>query len=456
MKKFTKPNFKTAVANDSERQTQKGSTYGYLKLPKGMKMFKETEGKHKLDIIPYVVTAKNHLDRNDDDGVAVPNSLWYRRPYKIHRKVGSANESIVCPTTFGRPCPICNYKKKRQAEGADWEEVKEYNPKNRSLYCVIPIDEKKYDEELHLFDISDPCFQDQLNKDVKEKENYGNFPDLEDGYTLDCRFEEKQLGKNKFIQANRINFIERESVYDEEIIEDVPNLDEVLVEHTFEEIEAMFFEGEMPDNAGNDEDEDTPKKNSRHKKSVKKEDDEDDDEPVKKPHKKFDPLEDDEEEEDEKPTRRRTSVKEEPEDEEEDEKPVKKLTRNKPAKKAKDEEDEEDDEKPKSRLTQAAKKADPEDICKACKGTGVSSKGGECKPCKGTGVIINDDEDEEEDEKPAKKNPYDKQGPRPGKESSKSSSKKNQCPHGYEWGDADNHKKCDSCNLWDDCIEVNK
>ncbi len=52
------------------------------------------------------------------------------------------------------------------------------------------------------------------------------------------------------------------------------------------------------------------------------------------------------------------------------------------------------------------------------------------------------DEDEEaEEEAPAPKKPA-----KPAKE--------NQCPHGYNWGEADKHKACDKCKRWSDCTEA--
>lgn len=456
MSKFTKPNFKKAVAVDSERQSNRGTGYGYLKLPQGMKVWKETEGKHKFDIIPYVVSVKNHPDKNEEEGIAVKNSLWYRRPFKVHGNVGANNDVVVCPSTFGKPCPICDYKKKRQEEGADWEEIKQYNAKDRSLYCIIPIDEKKYEEELHLFNMSDYCFQDQLNKDVREDEDYGMFPDLEDGFTLDCRFEEKALGKNKFITANRINFKERKEGYDESIIDDVPNLDEIFIVKEYSELEAMFFETPV------DDDDDKPRK----KKSVKSDDEDEDEKPAKRRSKNDD--DDDEEEEPKKPVRKKVTKTDDDDEEEEEKKPVRrkkfdpleeeedeKPVRKKPSKKDDDDDEEEEEPKRELSLTRQAKKANPKDRCKACGGSGVSSKGSECRPCKGTGVIITEEEEEEE-EAPKKKNPYDKQGPRPGKETPKpSSAGKSKCPFGHVWGSAEEeHKQCDTCAKWDECIEA--
>ncbi len=51
-----------------------------------------------------------HPDRDEEYGIAVPGSLWYKRPYWLHRGVGPENVSIVCPSSIGKKCPICEYR----------------------------------------------------------------------------------------------------------------------------------------------------------------------------------------------------------------------------------------------------------------------------------------------------------------------------------------------------------
>ena len=237
--------FKGKVGRNTEKQNR-GSQFGHLNLPKGLNVFKEEPGSRiKLDIIPYQVTSKVHLDRDEEYEIAVPGTLWYKHPYYLHRNIGANNESVVCPKSMNQTCPICEYRSQLMKEGAKWDDdtVKALKPSMRNLYVVIPKDNKKYDEVPHIWDISQFLFQEKLNEEIQEDERYETFPDLEEGYTLRIRFSEEQLGSNKFADTSRIDFIEREKGYDEDILEDVPNLDEILIIPSTKAIEALFFGG---------------------------------------------------------------------------------------------------------------------------------------------------------------------------------------------------------------------
>jgi len=60
---------------DARRQKAAGSSYGYLKLPKGVKMFKEDpKSRVELDIIPYIVTDPKHPDLDEELEIAVVGS----------------------------------------------------------------------------------------------------------------------------------------------------------------------------------------------------------------------------------------------------------------------------------------------------------------------------------------------------------------------------------------------
>lgn len=287
-----KSKFKGAVSRNAEKQNR-GSQYGYLRLPKGINMFKEEpKTRVELDIIPYVVTCDNHPDRDEEYGIAVKGELWYKRPFWLHRGVGSDNQSIVCPSSVGKPCPICEYRAQLLKDGAEWDDdtVKALKPSMRNLYVVIPKKNKNYPEEPHIWGISQFLFQDKLNEEIQENEEYETFPDLEEGYSLRIRFAEGTFGSNKFAEVSRIDFIERKKPYDESILEKIPSLDDILEILPYHTIEAMFFGNMSPD-----------------------EDEEYDDEDVKKKRKEDEDIDDDmEEEEDE-------DIDEDYEDDEEDE-----------------------------------------------------------------------------------------------------------------------------------------
>lgn len=234
--------FRNKVAYDITRQKNEANIYGYLKLPKDVRVFQPEAGRIQLDILPYIVTDEKHPDRNVEMEIAIPGELWYKRPFKVHRNIGAENDTVVCLTSFSQRCPVCEYLAKRRKEGADLEEIKALRPSQRNLYCVIPIGVKGADEKPHVWDVSQYLFQNLLNEELEEDSDNAVFPDLEEGLTLRIRFEEQQLGKNRFNEAKRIDFEKRDEIYDDSILEGIPNLDEMLARLTYEELDAKFLE----------------------------------------------------------------------------------------------------------------------------------------------------------------------------------------------------------------------
>jgi hypothetical protein len=396
--------FKGKVASDAKRQATAGSSYGYLRLPKGLNVYSPEPGKRaKFDIIPYTVTNPKHPDRNVEEGFAIPGSIWYKRPFRIHRNIGVDKDSVVCLTSFGKKCPICEYRAIQQKAGATKEELKVLNSSLRNLYCVIPIDSKTNESEPHVLDISQFLFQDKLNEEIKENDEYEIYMDLEEGLTLNVRFLSSTMGSSKpFAEAGRIDFEKRKQQYTEDILEEVPDLDSLLTELSYKELETKFMEmeGEAELTEEEEEEEDDvpvrkkkvvePEKLKR-KPSVVKDEDEDDEEddepaPVRKrkpapePVKKKRPVVVEDDDDDDEP-------EEEDEDEEdEEEEPVRKKSQGRPA--------------PTVGKDKRPVKLDPI-LCIACQGTGKNSRGKKCPICNGTGIKPDPDnymEDEDDDE----------------------------------------------------------
>lgn len=308
MSKKRRSNFKSKVRKDANRQKKEAKSYGYLNLPKDVSVFNaDPGGRARLDFIPYNVTDKNHPDRDDDAEIATPDTLWYKRPFYIHRNIGVDDETVVCLRSVGKKCPICEYRKKRIGEGADREETDELRSKLRNLYAVIPLNNKDHDEEIHIWDISQHLFQNLLNEELEEDEDNACFPELEGGKTVKVRFDDRSIGKGaSFADANRIDFLDRKEDYDETILDDVPNLDEILQVKSYKELESMFMELDAEDTLDDDEElenEDEAPKERKRKKTHKKPKDEDkeDNEPEEK-----EDDEEKEEKEEKKPKRTRS------------------------------------------------------------------------------------------------------------------------------------------------------
>lgn len=418
--------FRAMVSSDVEQQKARGSKYGYLNLPRNVRVFKEEPGSRvSLDIIPYTVTDPKHMDQNKELGIAVVGEQWYKKPYKIHRGIGAGKESYVCLTSFGKKCPICEYRAKRVRDGdAKDEELKSLRPSNRNLYVVIPLGVKDCEEKPHIWDISQYLFQDKLNEELAEDEDNAVFPDIEEGLTLKIRFSEEKFGKNTFAATSRIDFEEREHSYTEKDLKDVPSLDEVLQVLSYNELEAKFFEyedvEEEPENA-------TSVRKKSKVKVVEEDEDEDDADEETTPN--------EDEEDDEEDTSDEDEEDEDADDEDEDDT---------------DEDDDSDDAD--DDADDAEEEEDEEDAidasdCVACKGTGKNSKGKPCSPCKGTGK-----KQVATTKKAAPKKATAKKTPAKKKDTS---AKKQKCPHGYVFGvDCEDHDECDDCVMWDDCIDA--
>lgn len=242
-----KSSFRGRVNEDAKRQSS-GSGYGYLNLPKGMPIYNPEAGnKDNFDILPYKVTTDKHPDLNE--GYPSEDDLWYKRPFKVHKDVGVDKKAFVCLTSFGKKCPICDYKKRQADNGVEWEELKAYAPKERVLYAIYPVEIEKAKDQVHILDISWWLFQKEMNEELNENEDYEVFPELEDGLTLKVRWVKGALStkKNSYAEAGRIDFIEREDSLPEDISDDIPALDDLLQELTYKELEVKFFEMEDVD-----------------------------------------------------------------------------------------------------------------------------------------------------------------------------------------------------------------
>lgn len=389
--------FGSNVTADVERRKREGSSYGYLKLPQNVNVFKESAGKLKLDIIPYIVTDEHHMDGNPKyPDSANPGNPWYKKPILVHRGVGAGNESIVCPKTQGKKCPVCEQRAKQQSQGVEKDDL---IPKAqlRNLYVVIPIGHKEYEEKFHIWDISNGNFQKKLDEELSENPEVGIFPDPSDGKTLQVRFSEETFNKNKYYEATRIDFEDREEAYEEVIMEQAPNLDEVITILTYKEIEKMFLE---IDDEGEEEQDDSPKVSFKKKKAAEEEEKE-------QPARKRKTVE-----EDSHPFRKKKTITQETEEEEEEE-----------------EEEAEEEEPSEPEAPVRRKRVEPEAEA----------------PVRRKKVAEPEEEEEEEETKKPQST-----GLR--KKTVPSSNGKDACPVGHEFGeDWDGYDDCDDCKVFAAC-----
>jgi hypothetical protein len=268
--------FRGKVNVDAKKEP-KTTGKSYLNLPEGIKQYNAKEGLKKilLDFLPYIITDPKHPNRDEKNGIAIEGDYWYRRPFKIHRNVGVDKDTVICPKSVGKPCPICAYQKKRYDEGAKVEEVKDLYPSDRDLYVVVPLEQDDFDEIPYVWDMSERLFQDTLKDKIDEDpDKFEVFPALDEGLTLEVSLKWKTLGKSTFPEATYIEMFKRKP-YKESIMDEIPSLDEVLDILPFDELKAKFFEIIDEEDGGKlkpvDEDDDDPREERRERKALRRE-----------------------------------------------------------------------------------------------------------------------------------------------------------------------------------------
>ncbi len=298
-KKF---NFAGKISSNAAAR-KKGFGYGHL-LTNGLDVWTpEVDSKVVMDILPYLVKDKNHPDKDKEKGIAMEGTYWFKRPFKFHRNVGAKNSSEICLQSFGKKCPICEYRDKLKKDPeADEDAIKALKPSERNLYAVVitKINGKKQERKLQLFEFSDYLFQEKFVEQLEDKPEFETFPNPYEGASVSVKFAETNLGGNKFAEPTRFDFEPRSKQYDDEFIDEIPCLDECLRVLTYDELKAKFMENDDVDNEEEeDEDEEERKPVKKGKKPVKPEPEEEDEDEEEEEEEEEDEDEEEEEEEEE-------------------------------------------------------------------------------------------------------------------------------------------------------------
>lgn len=248
---------------------ESGFTPTALNIPDGINMFSfKKAGVYRLDIMPYIVGKGNPYAEEGD--------LHYERTYFTHRGVGPEQNSYVClRRTYKKPCPICEHAAMmRRDPNADLELIKEHDPKERQLWIVK--DMTAPDRGFQLLDISFHLFGKILDakiKDSDEEDGFDKFFHLEDGLTLKLSVVEDSFGSRTFYKVTNIEMKPRAKNYEEDILEEIPCLDEVPKELSYKELKNLFEET-ASDEDGQEEEEEAPKKRGKPSRAAKEEEEE--------------------------------------------------------------------------------------------------------------------------------------------------------------------------------------
>lgn len=428
---------------------QKGD-YGstFVELPDGITAFKPKIGTMLLDIIPFVA-GKNNPNAKEGE-------VHWERTVWVHQGIGVNGAKYICPAmTHEKPCPICKERARltRHAKDEeDEEQAKELQPKKRNLILVRNL--KDPDKGYQLWDISYHLFAKQLYGRIRssdEEDEWDKFFFLNDGLTLRIGFGEKTFNGHTFAEVDSIDFRSRKEQYDEdEVLNEVPCLDDIIIEEDYDKLKKIFEAGSEDDNEDEDEKPKGRSRDSDRKRSSRdnEEDDDDSDDvddeddedavPAKRGKTRSSRDEDEDEEDDEPRSKKSSKARREAEEEEEFEEDADDAEddtdeeeEDRPSKKNKGrgfgggkmkaepmEDDDDDEDEPKKSSSKSSSKTssrsrdedENDDSPKARSGKGSSKESSKSSKSskeddvdEDWGEFDKDKEDEEEDERPAKK-----------------------------------------------------
>ena len=218
----------------------KKKSASYLNMPSGVEKYVPVVGKTFFDIVGYECTVVCNVS-NPVQEISDPekkgDDLKHGRPYLRHRVGG---KTVVCPTTVGRDCPVCeavtklnkNYEENKEVTG-------KIKAKTRYLYNI------HVDGKFSILDISNFFFEKKLREDLGSMdEDYQDFhyPEQTEelgGYTIKTSFLETEYDKT--FKLGRVDFLDRESPINTDGMAD---LNDIFIIETYEELEKLLHASE--------------------------------------------------------------------------------------------------------------------------------------------------------------------------------------------------------------------
>lgn len=224
-------------------------------LPPGVTPWVPEKAKtYALDFIPYEVTDANHPD-STARLVLEPGSLWWKRPFQIHRDIGPSGVVVICPTSTGKPCPICEYRKKLTA---DWDKnVAEIKSLNWQKWVVYSIQDPNDADKGTIYATSAGKFA--RNKGVGIDCEIEELPDEKVmfwevqnglGHTVNVRFSDAEFSGEdgraaKYLTATKFEFKKRDDMDEEEVLGKAVNLDNLFSGvMEYNKLKALFLQVE--------------------------------------------------------------------------------------------------------------------------------------------------------------------------------------------------------------------
>ena len=231
---------------------------------KGKKVtfYKLKVGTNKFNIIPFNASANNPLVKS---GVMKKGNPDYGLILSVHKYIGVNKDTFVCPTTYGKACPICEAAKQAYDSG-DAVTGKALKAKQMVYYNIVnPLED---DKGVQLFEFNSWEFErilkavDNSARVDPDEEGYEHFadPSKEKGryVKVEATSDPTPNGKDR-AKPSSITFGKRREDTTEYLTK-VIQLDDCVKVLSYDELECVLTGGGDPVEEEADEPEDKPAK----------------------------------------------------------------------------------------------------------------------------------------------------------------------------------------------------
>lgn len=214
-----------------------------IRLPDGVSTWKPSkEGIYKIDVIPYIAGKNNP---NADAGME-----HFERTYHVHRIPAPNGRSLwYCCTSecFSKGCFVCKWMN-QNGGSADPDLLSKLRAQKRLLMNVLDVTTRESKEQgIQILDQAfgtekHPSFGQVLKNKIRSVEEYGDFANLEGGYTLHCTVQEGSWPGGKFMQIVNVEMVRRKHDYPLDILKKAICLDKCLIEQTEETMRQAILQ----------------------------------------------------------------------------------------------------------------------------------------------------------------------------------------------------------------------
>ena len=194
-----------------------------------------------IDFLPWVITQEWYKNLRTFSGLTTNLSVdeWdYKLEIPVHPNVGENNDVLICNRlAFGGKCPNCDdmFTEYENAE-PDEKTIKALKPSWRCWYNIYDYSEESNPDGVNGIweDVSYYLFEKEILAEADEGEEVVLYSDIEEGKTVEIKGKEKELGKNKFVEAGNVEFKDREA-YTDDIVNETISFDSLVKLCTYEE-----------------------------------------------------------------------------------------------------------------------------------------------------------------------------------------------------------------------------